>query len=632
MLDNKLQKLLTVLLWILLQVQLCRTSLQQKNSDNNSSSIFLDAISYISDNYLPKDLPLVVLTLDIINQAKFPYKFILNQSCLLTMLFEDEQRLMLTYGVNENLDNIIENKPGSAILFLNSEDSKKQTYLLEVMLDLMKKGSWNPRAKYVIVSTAILSSESLRNDFINLILSIASTRLIYNIVVLIPKTNSESNVIQALDIYTWFPYTSEQQCGIHVSQAVRLDSFLSSHKNNGLLNNANLFPAKDSNNYNKCHVTFHVYEWPPLTIRTNTGALDYQEGLEIRILRTVSKLFYFKIVYLESFNESEAYFGSRWIKPETLSSYDATWTHYKGAVAWFVPREREAPRWKSIIKVFVPIIWTFLVLSYVTTSLTFWLIGNCSRENRTEHKCYTGIVGILMNTLSILLSWSVHVQPRAPIAQMFFIIWVIFCLVVSSAYQSFLIGYMTNPGHLPSIQNTKELVDSGINFGIINGLEFMLKAEMPNPEIEQILSSYSPCNPYNLTYCLDRMSYVNDFALLGGRVGLEFKAYVSYTHNGKTLYVPFHDNLQEGYMSFSFQKGHLLLERFSMTIMRLQGAGVIDKWIDEIRHKYGKWFNKELSEKDFNVLSMSHVQGAFYLLLLGIILSTVCFILEVLTS
>ncbi|KAJ9599962.1 hypothetical protein L9F63_009790 [Diploptera punctata] len=634
MFNNKLQRLLTERLWILLQIQLCRTSLQQQFSDNNSSSIFLDVISYISDHYLPKDLPLIMLTLDIINQTKLPYKFILNQSCnnLLPLLFEDKQRLMLTYGVNKNLDNIIENKPGSAILFLNSEDSKKQTYLQEVMVDLMKKGSWNPRAKYVIVSTAILSSESLRNDFVNLILSIASTRFIYNIVVLIPKTNSESNVIQALDIYTWFPYTSEQQCGKHVSQAVRLDSFLSSHKNNGLLNNANLFPAKDSSNYNECHITFFVIEWPPLTIRSNTGALNYHEGLEIRILQTVSKLINFKIVYLERLNESEAYFGSKWIKPETLRSYDATWTHYRGAVAWFVPREREVPRWKSLIKVFVPMIWTFLVLSYVTTGLTFWLIGKCCREHRKEHKCYTGIVGILMNTLSILLSESVNVKPRAGIAQMFFIIWVIFCLVVSSAYQSFLIGYLTNPGHLPSIQNTKELVDSGINFGILKNLDVMLKAKVPNPEIEQILSSYSTCYPHNLTYCLDRMSYVSDIAVLGGRVGIEFKAYVNYTHNGKTLFVPFDDNLLEGYMSFHFQKGHLLLERFSVTVMRLQSAGIIDRWVYEIRLKYGNWFNKDLSEKDFNVLCLTHVLGAFYVLLLGIILSTVSFLLEVFSS
>ncbi|KAJ9584516.1 hypothetical protein L9F63_021126 [Diploptera punctata] len=382
---------------------------------------------------------------------------------------------------------------------------------------------------------------------------------------------------------------------------------------------------------NKCQVTFFTHQRQPLTIRSNADALDY-EGLEIRILQTVSKLINFKIVYLESLNESESFFGSKWINRERISSYDTTWTHYKDAIAWFVPREREVPRWKSIIKVFVPIIWTFLVLSYVTTSLTFWLIGNCCREHRKEHKCYSGIVGILMNTLRILLSSSVYVQPRAGIAQIFFIIWVIFCLIISSAYQSFLIGYLTNPGYLPSIQNTKDLLDSGINIGIFKRNIVLSLEKLPNPEIEQVLSSYSLCDSDNMTHCLDRMSYVNDFALLGGRVGFEFKAYVNYTHNGKTLFVPFHENLVEGHLSFFFQKGHLLLERFSVTIMRLQSAGMIDRWVVEIRLKYGKWFNKDLDEKDFNVLSMSHVQGAFYLLLIGIILSTVSFLLEVLTS
>ena len=65
--------------------------------------------------------------------------------------------------------------------------------------------------------------------------------------------------------------------------------------------------------------------------------------------------------------------------------------------------------------------------------------------------------------------------------------------------------------------------------------------------------------------------------------------------------------------------------------MRLQNAGLVDRWVDEITLKYGTYFDEELSGKAFYVLTMSHVQGAFYLLLLGHVLSIVFFFAETVT-
>jgi len=76
-------------------------------------------------------------------------------------------------------------------------------------------------------------------------------------------------------------------------------------------------------------------------------------------------------------------------------------------------------------------------------------------------------------------------------------------------------------------------------------------------------------------------------------------------------------------------RGSLLLERINSIVLRLQNAGIIDKWVSDIRRKFGKHFDNALLEDGFCVLTLAHLEGAFYLLLLGMLFSITVWFLEI---
>jgi len=123
--------------------------------------------------------------------------------------------------------------------------------------------------------------------------------------------------------------------------------------------------------------------------------------------------------------------------------------------------------------------------------------------------------------------------------------WSFYCLQIDIAYQSSLIGFLTNPGHLPRINNIDDLLESGIQ------TYFNDTSDQHN---KRILKSYIICDPQNIDICLTRMAYKQNMALAAGRIGVEFLSYTKYMKNGKPLYVPFKDSIQKGYIFMYFNK------------------------------------------------------------------------------
>ena len=596
---------------------------QLLQEEKHPEKLLLDVILHVSNTYFPKKLPLAILTLDMIIREQLPQEFQLNQSgqSLISSVFESIEWPILTLGyrTTRSITELPRNRPASVILFLNTKTYAQQLNLAFVMLWILTFASWDPRAKVVIVPT----NSNGRSDPLEFIFKIAAYYRSYNLIVLVSGPYGKS-----IDAISWFPY-SRIHCDQDTVITMWMDRFIRSGDSIAADKKVDLFPSKYRNDFNKCSVAFHTLPWPPLTMQAGNGVLDYHEGLEIRILNTVAENANFRVVFQENVSNSEAQFGATWITTITLNILDCTWTHYRGSVTWFVPRERQIPQWQSLILIFDLHIWLLVLSAFVFSCMTFWLIANSTlHKDRSSYS--KGI--IVLYTLSMILCQSVHEKPKAAVSQMFFVIWIYFCLLINNAYQSSLIGFLANPGYLPPIKNMVDLVDSGINLGIQSTIEILFEEYESSPQIDNILSSYISCEEKDLKYCLDRLSYDNDLALMGGRTGIEFRGYVDYSYNGRPLFVPFRENVQEGYMTFVFVKGHLLVRRFSQIVMRLQSAGLIDHWVEEIRRKYGRHYNNNgLRKRGFYVLTMSHVNGAFYLLLIGQVLSLVCFAAEVIT-
>ena len=599
----------------------------------------LEGTVNISATYFTSSSPLVILTAGAWRNSTL-------QNKLGDSLFRDIHAVtnwpVLTFGSNScapTTGNTI-GKYGAVIFLLNEEDASYEKDILLSMLDTLSMCSfWNPRARYIVVSTTAPVSRHGQHAIVVSILKHFSTSDILNVILLIQepvqRNNSEiSSEPPAIDIFTLSQHTPARTLS-EVLDFTFVDRWVSEEGGTcvGFRNNTILFRSQPITDMRGRNVAMTYIEWHPLVISSdrNHSAMSkrYIDGIEIRLMKTVAEHTNFTIEFrrLKRFITGQGYFGAQWFETDRLIDSDATWTHFTGAVTWFVPRERPIPRWQSLIKIFNPSFWLVVFLAYVLGSLIFWVLGN-THPGEKETASFRDIILVFMNALGMMVSESVPKKPKHIRSQIFFFLWFLHCMQINNAYQSSLVGFLTNPGFLPRINDIDNLLESGLELGIQNGSQRYF-SDASDPRNKRILKSYIECNDDNYDMCLERMAYEGDLAVAGGRVGLEFLAHTKYRKDGKPLYVPFKDSIQQGHMVIYLRKGNILLERINSIVLRLQNAGIINKWVKDIRRKFGKHFNNALLEDEFCVLTLEHLQGAFYLLLLGMLFSITVWFLEI---
>ena len=75
----------------------------------------------------------------------------------------------------------------------------------------------------------------------------------------------------------------------------------------------------------------------------------------------------------------------------------------------------------------------------------------------------------LLDTLRSILGAAIYFNPQGYLSAFFFVLWLFYCLQINTAYQSSLMGFLTNPGNLPAVTTLEELDNSGLDLYILEG-------------------------------------------------------------------------------------------------------------------------------------------------------------------
>jgi len=278
-------------------------------------------------------------------------------------------------------------KPGAVIILLNECDTNNEGLLRLTALSVRE--SWNQRARYIIISTIVPSCTRDQHRMVRSVLNNSSLLNILHVIFLTSepvqsqRSNETSFRSPAVEIFTSFPYSPGSKCNDNLNVRL-LDRWEEEEDGRGarFMNNVNLFPSKTITNLRGCNVTMAYVAWPPLVMSSNGNTVTlpkfYDEGLEVRIIKTVAETtnFTLHLRHPDKHTKFHGYFGAQWLNSQVLQTCDATRPHFTGAFTWFVPSEREIPRWQSLIKIFNPTFWLLVLLIYILGSVTFWALDN----------------------------------------------------------------------------------------------------------------------------------------------------------------------------------------------------------------------------------------------------------------
>jgi len=416
----------------------------------------------------------------------------------------------------------------------------------------------------------------------------------------------------------------------------------------------NLFPEKVPKTFHKCSTKIITFINPPAVMENSDKRYT---GLEIYLVELIFKRLNLTAKYSVSPNTKKNYFhmfiqtiqqlerassdiaiGVLPLHSDIINGAEATFPYFYIRILWYVPCPIPASRWTSIYKIFDYFVWACFGAVAIVAAIFMWLLAKCeTQHNARESANYKSIIYCIYNVCAVLTGVSVPQKPISLSIRIFFIAWVWYAVAMTNVYQAFFIGLRVNPGFEKSITTLNDLIQSGIEYGYPAEVDSLIFSD---PPYNIIKTNRKICK--SMYKCLQRVIERKDFATIFDNIRAKHFRTILLFHNIHVQVCTLQEDINFFMGSMYMAKGNPLLHRFNEIISRMFEAGLIDKWwsdfvsssslndhpFDDDDINFSDFATNEL-DTEYTTFSLIHLQVVFYILIIGQIISTLFFLVEV---
>ncbi|KAF5285376.1 hypothetical protein FQR65_LT13266 [Abscondita terminalis] len=160
---------------------------------------------------------------------------------------------------------------------------------------------------------------------------------------------------------------------------------------------------------------------------------------------------------------------SVWNRPEPNSNFVVRITFWRYAftdrtspviysepVFWLVPKPKKMAPLKVVTVIFQKVLWCSILLSFLITTFTWWLISK-------SFDCKYGFTFILLNIWGATLFGSVNTFPSFRPLRFLLISYVIYCIHIQTLFTSKMLESLTIPMYERGIRNLEDLAKSNLS-------------------------------------------------------------------------------------------------------------------------------------------------------------------------
>lgn len=277
----------------------------------------------------------------------------------------------------------------------------------------------------------------------------------------------------------------------------------------------------------------------------------------------------------------------------------------------------------NIFRAFSRIVWMFTLLSLVSVSIAFTGIY---RLQTAKHK--RRIDNVFLNFYSWNLSQPIVQLPDRWASKMLIAIWIVYCLLITSSYQGNLTSNLVLRPTLPQVNTMRQLEQSPyeiLTFGrYVSLLQNLFKGHKEFSSLQTRIREVSTgqelenfVNNHTVRYAYANKFHINQY--LSSRKSNVVNGRPVF-HNMKECPVPF-------LVAYAVPCGSPYLWRLNIIIRRAQEAGFISYW-DKNSEETGK-NSKHRTGTAPIPLTLDHMQSAFYILGVGLVIGISILLFEV---
>ncbi|XP_066964504.1 ionotropic receptor 21a-like [Macrobrachium rosenbergii] len=315
------------------------------------------------------------------------------------------------------------------------------------------------------------------------------------------------------------------------------------------------------------------------------------------------------------------------ITRERVSAFDATLSYGMEGFGMSMRSPPPLPKWRGLYYPFTPSVW----LSVVCT--TVFVVMLMAVQDRLQPHPFLKTFGrTWIYLVRLNFNQGLPTLPESQWQRVFIGFWVIYCFIITISYTANLIAFLTIPVFPKRIQTVQQLAESQYGVTMYDYGEFVPGALISSQDpYYRILGERLELFP---TYdgAVEPMlagthAYIESFSYNRILISVDYKAKNSYM---------LREQLYPGHLCWYFQKNTAWKYKFDHGIQQLVESGLITYWLKIKNEEFlGRDFERrqQLLEAEAGgelSLTLEHLQGAFFLLLISWLSSTLALLTEIL--
>ncbi|XP_069985349.1 glutamate receptor ionotropic, delta-2-like [Penaeus vannamei] len=429
-----------------------------------------------------------------------------------------------------------------------------------------------------------------------------------------------------------------------------------------------LFPDKLSN-LRGVVLEVVTFEWEPSVFyyRNKDGRVLFRYGTDIGVVNALSQVLNFTVAFKEppkgeywgreeengswsgmmgklSRNEVDIGVGDLYMTIVRVGILDYT-APYDSELSCFMARtEPPLPRWQALAFPFQGFTWLAIFGGLVLTGPVLYLLARASNCCGEEIACLQSLAYSWYYAVGLHCCEAQVVLPAMKSTRAYVIFLWLYCMIITIAYSTNLTAFLLVTKQPQSMETIRDLHASGIEVSGVGKFYGDALASASDPYLQSLTHRFQD---YSLAEPIFRKVLTGDSVMLQNRPYLEFVAATKFTNRGvsrmrlmKECFAPFN-------IAMAVQRNSPLKRKFDQVIGWMVSAGLIRHFfLDSLRLASSKVKpGAEGTNEDdplYEVtgglattatgvipLSLDHVQGIFFILFFGWLLSMLVFFTEV---
>lgn len=511
---------------------------------------------------------------------------------------------------------------GAYVIFFEHPDEVRVVFK-ELALSL----SWNPRAKFLMVSHTFFkdNSETAKKIFGSLLKYNA-----INAVVMLADQES----YQEFSFFTWNPFEGGN-CGNVVKSIAPAGHCTQGH----FETNTSWYTSEYYGRFKNCTVTTGVLNLGTYSFHMNHSTSSPQfRYLEMTIMDIVAKFSNISLRHTEFMvkfpgdvlENGTATEGFQYLRNTTIDIliggysptslrhiyFDSSNPYIHDTLNWCVPNYPIYTKFQEMFNIARPTAWILIFSVYFLVAIMIWWI---SSQNEKEDRSYRSIYNIFFYEFIIALAMPLNKVPRTFQVRYLVMVFVIFSFYIVVAYKTYLVSILADDSNVQKYKSQEDICK--YNLKIYFPYNYMRYFS----EDELIVDRHA-----DYTYfeeCMDRVALDRDSAICATRTRIDyfFNDYVSRT-GGASIYC-FKDIVVNFPLVFYMRKGSPLYARVNRGIAELSATGVLQRMVQN----YMTSRKKRISDLEFaegHTLKVENLEPVFVLWAVGNVVALCVFLLE----